>query len=193
MTASFQRPHTAAERAELSRAPGLAPSWSTGLGGALGAGVIAFLLFILGLSFLPTGADIAPRGALIGGLLVGVAYWVQCQRRERRRWNEWRREREATLAQGLAQVTRFQARDAIAIEEAEDEGLGYYLQLIDGRVLYLGGQYLYDLAEEHRFPAAEFELAEETSRGRDRLPEVHRMVLRIRARSVAEAVEQASR
>ena len=37
------------------------------------------------------------------------------------------------------------------------------------------------------------ELAEETSRGRDRLPEVHRMVLRIRARSVAEAVEQASR
>jgi hypothetical protein len=75
MTASFQRPHTAAERAELSCAPGLAPSWSTGLGGALGAGVIAFLLFLLGLSFLPTGADIAPRGALIGGLLVGLASW----------------------------------------------------------------------------------------------------------------------
>ena len=52
-----------------------------------------------------------------------------------------------------------QARDAIAIEEAEDEGLGYYLQLTDGRVLYLGGQYLYDLAEERRFPATEFEVA----------------------------------
>jgi hypothetical protein len=167
MTATFQRPYTAAERAELSRAPGLAPSWLTGIAGALGAGIIAFLLLLLGLSFLPSGANVAPPGALSGGLLVGATYWTRSQQRERRRWNEWRREREATLAEGLAQVTRFHVRDAIAIEEAEDEGLGYYLQLTNGRVLYLGGQYLYDLAEERRFPATDFEIA--VAAGRDSL------------------------
>jgi hypothetical protein len=32
-------------------------------------------------------------------------------------------------------------------------------------VLYLGGQYLYDLAEARRFPAAEFEIAVAASSG----------------------------
>jgi hypothetical protein len=165
MTASFERPYTAAEQAQLSRVPGFAPSWAPGLAGALAAGIVDFLLLLLGLSFVPTGADIAPAGAMTGGLLVAAAYWGQSQRGERTRWTEWRREREATLAEGLARVTQFQARDAIAIEEAEDEGLGYYLQLTDGRVLYLGGQYLYDLTEARRFPATEFELAVAASSG----------------------------
>jgi hypothetical protein len=165
MTTTFERPYNAAEQAQLSRAPGLAPSWATGLAGALGAGIISLLLLLMGLSFLPGGAEIALPGALVGGLLFAAASWGRSQRRERRRWSEWRLERAATLAEGLARVTRFQARDAIAIEEAEDEGLGYYLQLTDGRVLYLGGQYLYDLAEARRFPAAEFEIAVAASSG----------------------------
>jgi len=44
----------------------------------------------------------------------------------------------------------------------EDEGLHYYLELDDGRVLFLSGQYLYDyepdaeLARPRKFPCTEF-------------------------------------
>ncbi|HEV8357684.1 MAG TPA: hypothetical protein VGQ17_13105 [Gemmatimonadales bacterium] len=39
-------------------------------------------------------------------------------------------------------------QDAVAVEEAEDEGLSFYLLLDDGRTLFLSGQYLYDPAAQ---------------------------------------------
>src|SRR5215831_9448645 len=36
------------------------------------------------------------------------------------------------------------ATRAFGVEEYEDEGLHYFLELTDGSVLYLSGQYLYD-------------------------------------------------
>ena len=65
---------------------------------------------------------------------------------------------------GLLASTSFRATRAFGVEEAEDEGLHYYLELDDGRVLFLSGQYLYDyepdddpeFARPRKFPCTEF-------------------------------------
>jgi hypothetical protein len=67
------------------------------------------------------------------------------------------RERAARmLAAGAVDEEVVQVRDAIEVEETEDEGPHYYLQLADGRVLFVSGQYLLDFAhdpdEEDVFP-----------------------------------------
>ncbi|WP_459204497.1 hypothetical protein ACQVRV_19410 (plasmid) [Ralstonia pseudosolanacearum] len=77
-------------------------------------------------------------------------------------------ERIAELeARGQLARQRFQATRAFAVQELEDEGLHYYIELSDGRVLYLGGQYLYDYEpitddpefnQARSFPCTEFEV-----------------------------------
>ncbi|HEX2188263.1 MAG TPA: hypothetical protein VHG51_05160 [Longimicrobiaceae bacterium] len=62
------------------------------------------------------------------------------------------------LAADRVEETRVRARDAIRVEESEDEGSAFYLLLEDGRVLFLAGQYLYDEEEDGRFPCTEFVL-----------------------------------
>lgn len=70
-------------------------------------------------------------------------------------------------AQGLLQRQRFQANRAFEVRESEDEGLHYFIELSDGQVLFLSGQYLYDYEaitddpEGNRprtFPCTEFEV-----------------------------------
>ena len=51
----------------------------------------------------------------------------------------------------------YRVKDAIAVDEQEDEGLSYYLLLDDGRTLFLSGQYLYEPAD-NGFPWESFEL-----------------------------------
>jgi len=66
--------------------------------------------------------------------------------------------------QDLLESTSFQAQRAFAVEEGEDEGSSYFLELTDGRVLFLTGQYLYDYEpDEHEqrsraFPCSEFSI-----------------------------------
>jgi hypothetical protein len=58
----------------------------------------------------------------------------------------------------------FMARRAFAVEEFEDEGSHYYIELEDGSVLFLSGQYLYDYEPDddpryrrpRRFPCSAF-------------------------------------
>jgi hypothetical protein len=66
---------------------------------------------------------------------------------------------------GLLVSSDFRARRAFGVGEAEDEGLHYFLELIDGRVLHVSGQYLYDyepisddpeLNQPRRFPCTDF-------------------------------------
>ena len=66
---------------------------------------------------------------------------------------------------GLLATTDFQARRAFGVQEYEDEGLHYFLELSDGRVLFLSGQYLYEYEpceddpenrEPRRFPCTDF-------------------------------------
>ena len=62
---------------------------------------------------------------------------------------------------GLVLDQSFTARRAFQAEELEDEGSHYFVELTDGTVLYLSGQYLYDYEpieddEPRRFPCTEF-------------------------------------
>ncbi|MEF9404779.1 MULTISPECIES: hypothetical protein [Ralstonia solanacearum species complex] len=68
-------------------------------------------------------------------------------------------------AKGRLVRQRFQATRAFAVEAFEDEGLHFYIELADGRVLYLNGQYLYDYEpitddpefnQARSFPCTEF-------------------------------------
>ena len=66
---------------------------------------------------------------------------------------------------GLLKSTEFHAKRAFGVKEFEDEGLHYFLELDDGRVLFLSGQYLYDYEpvqegpesnQPRTFPCSEF-------------------------------------
>jgi hypothetical protein len=68
-------------------------------------------------------------------------------------------------SQGLLVSETFQATRAFQVEEFEDEGSHYFIELADGTVLYLNGQYLYDyeqitdepaLNRSRRFPCSRF-------------------------------------
>jgi hypothetical protein len=83
--------------------------------------------------------------------------------------------RRKTLEGGIAELEakgklvrqRFDATRAFAVDQIEDEGPHYYIELVDGRMLYLNGQYLYDyesidddpeLNQERLFPNTAFEV-----------------------------------
>lgn len=66
---------------------------------------------------------------------------------------------------GLLLHESFKARRAFQVEEFEDEGSHYFVELEDGRTLYLNGQYLYDFEpieddpefnQPRKFPCTEF-------------------------------------
>jgi hypothetical protein len=57
--------------------------------------------------------------------------------------------------QGLLLSESFHARKVFQVAQAEDEGPHYFIELTDGAVLYLNGQYLYDYARE-AFPCSQF-------------------------------------
>lgn len=72
---------------------------------------------------------------------------------------------EQMEAKGLIEAAVFRARRAFQVEEMEDEGLHYFLELDDGGVLFLSGQYLYDyepidddeeVNQSRQFPCTEF-------------------------------------
>jgi len=74
-------------------------------------------------------------------------------------------------AQDLLTVESFKARRAFQVEEFEDEGAHYFLELEDGSVLFLSGQYLYEygpvekghvLVQPRRFPNTEFAIRRHT-------------------------------
>jgi hypothetical protein len=76
--------------------------------------------------------------------------------------------------QGALVSTDFRAVRAIEIEEYEDEGSHYFIELADGAVLYLNGQYLYDyeeltddpeLNQRRRFPCSEFTIRRHRTEG----------------------------
>ncbi len=75
---------------------------------------------------------------------------------------------ESLRRKGQIVSDEFRARRAFEVEEYNDEGTHYYIELEDGSVLYLSGQYLYDydaieesppdddLNQPRLFPATEF-------------------------------------
>ena len=143
------RPLTAAERKALEN---MRRSPSTG-----GAPFAALLTFIVtsgvGLILLPasweTGApSLVPIA--VAALASGSVY-VRMRRSQRE--SPYLRNMSRDLAEGIARLTTYQVVDAIRVEEAEDEGSQYYLKLVDGRIVFLAGQYLYELEENGSFPS----------------------------------------
>jgi hypothetical protein len=65
-------------------------------------------------------------------------------------------------AQRLLDTREFLATRAFGVDEFEDEGLHYYVELDDKRVLFLSGQYLYEYEPDPKsdrpraFPCTEF-------------------------------------
>lgn len=71
---------------------------------------------------------------------------------------------------GLLTEQSFRATRAFGVEEFEDEGVHYYLELADGGgVLFLSGQYLYDYEpardQKRRFPCSEFVVRRHKDKG----------------------------
>lgn len=68
-------------------------------------------------------------------------------------------------AQNELDSETYRARRALQVKEFEDEGSHYFIELEDGGVLFLSGQYLYDyepiaksgqIVQSRRFPATQF-------------------------------------
>jgi hypothetical protein len=62
------------------------------------------------------------------------------------------------LEDGQAEEVSYEAVDAIQVEEDSDLGSNYYVRLNDGQVLFLCGQYLYELEDAQTFPSTQFTL-----------------------------------
>jgi hypothetical protein len=54
--------------------------------------------------------------------------------------------------------TEYEATAVIKVKQYEDLGMNYFLQLIDGKVLFLTGQYLYGLERAKKFPCVKFKV-----------------------------------
>lgn len=77
-------------------------------------------------------------------------------------------------AKGDLLLQPFVATRAFGVAEFEDEGIHYFLELVDGKVLYLGGQYLYDyeptnddpkMNRPRAFPCTAFEVVRHRTAG----------------------------
>jgi hypothetical protein len=69
--------------------------------------------------------------------------------------------------QGLLVAEQFRAVRALEVDEFEDEGLSYFLELESGGVLFLAGQYLYDYdaRTSRAFPSTEFTVRRHKEKG----------------------------
>jgi hypothetical protein len=131
--------------------------WWTSLVSGLCIFVLTFLLVLLASPILPVPA-ILPL-AIAAGLSVFLAWVVYVQRRERQSHGRMQSGRTHEAAAGHVRSTTYTIRDAVAVEEQEDEGLSFYLLPDDGRTLFLSGQYLYEPVEGG-FPWTSFELVQ---------------------------------
>ena len=77
-------------------------------------------------------------------------------------------------ARGLLLSSDFEARRAFGVEESADEESRYFLELVDGRVLHLCGQYLCDyetisddpeMNQPRRFPCTAFTVSRHKTEG----------------------------
>ena len=139
----------------------------------IGAGLFVFAsmlaaVAVLGSRGLPDGEPvwlIAPILVAFMFVMIGVAVWLFNSKRVdflgRQTLDEQIRELEQ---QGLLESTTYQTTRAFGVEEFEDEGSSYFLELSDGRVLFLTGQYLYHYEpdthgkESRTFPCSEFSI-----------------------------------
>ena len=93
--------------------------------------------------------------------LLCIVIWLFVFIRLRLWWASLSRETVSDIGRPVEE-TVYEVVDAIKIEEYEDEGSNYYLKLKDGGVLFLSGQYLYDVEDESKFPSSRFKIVRTT-------------------------------
>lgn len=149
----YEREATAQERAILERRAGDARGW----GEAVFTFVVLFLI-LLG-AIVAIKAMLGVRGHLERPVILTAAAVALAAAGVR-----WRRVRaEGVLAAqdyeaGRVRVERFHVCAAIQVGEAGKVDSGFFLKLIDGRVVFLSGLYLWELCERGQFPCTQFEV-----------------------------------
>jgi hypothetical protein len=111
-------------------------------------------------------AVFGPVMVLYLAILVGVAAWLFNPRGTSFLPGTTLEQQIVSLERaGLLQCQSFEATRAFRVEEFEDEGSSYFVELRDGSVLFLSGQYLYDYepteegadeSQPRRFPNTRF-------------------------------------
>jgi len=138
-----------------------------------GASLAAFLLIPIFDHSLPAVAGIL-TGLVVGPLFLLLVCTAQVLFNWPIDWRKVQLNQEDYIKdlenRGLLVSTDYQATRAFELEEYEDEGLHYFVELADGTVLYLTGQELYEygpiedgdddpeLNQPRRFPCTEFSL-----------------------------------
>jgi len=164
-----RRPLTARETRDLRRLSGRADEL---LNDAASTLLMFMIVYGVG-ALLLTWLSGPPRGVTLGVLVaiaasIALGACLSVRRGIGRQLARSRSLHTRDLAAGQAECTTFEVKDALRVEEAEDEGSAYYLKLADGRVLFLSGQYLYEYEESEaedgqpipaRFPCRRFTLA----------------------------------
>jgi hypothetical protein len=143
---------------------------------ALLAGVFVFavLLGVVGMISTHHPNDTWPWWAgptIAATMLTAIVASLFLFNKSRYRPNLSRKSLEEQLAEleekGLLVNESFKARRAFHVEEYEDEGSHYFIELNDGAVLFVTGQYLYEyqdisddpeLNQNRKFPCSEFTL-----------------------------------
>jgi hypothetical protein len=123
-----------------------------------------FAAFLAGAATLAVGLLIAerllPGSQLSQALPVGLALAMSTLAYRRTGREPWREKQaadlRAELAAGVADIGTYAAQAAVRVDEFEDEGISYFVHLVDGRVLFLAGQYLYEFDEDKQFPNTAF-------------------------------------
>src|SRR5262245_4754542 len=149
------RAMTAEERALLERPEPKLFGWWTGIVSAVCVFLLTFVAAALSALVLPF--TVAIRGSVAMAAVSAVSSYVWIQRRARGRRFARSARVAAEIASGRVRSTIYDVTDAVAVEEAEDEGPSYYLLLDDGRTLFLSGQYLYEPVDSG-FPWESFEV-----------------------------------
>jgi hypothetical protein len=154
------RPMRPEELARLQVSQQVRPHWGYAMVAALLTGGAVWLVgrfgYELTYGFLHISREFAAR---VTSVLVpvttagsfGYYLWKEL-RRAKRSAEYWRSRYAADLSTGQVEEWRVRVVDAIEVEEFEDEGRHCYLELEDGRVLFLTGQYLYDNDEDDTTP-----------------------------------------
>ena len=141
------------------------------------AGLFVFGGLLLAVCLIGPAFDHTPlNGGVLIGIVMGVLFllliiaaqvlfnWPIDWRKERFDQDQYIKDLED---RGLLVSTDYQATRAFQLEEYEDGGSHYFVELADGTVLYLTGQDLYEyepidddpeLNQPRRFPCTEFSL-----------------------------------
>lgn len=154
------RPMTAEERTELAKMQEPRPSIS--FWAWLGIWIVCLLVpwFIS----LRRDKDVTP--VLLFGTILLCLYAV-IERWWKQRHKELPSQYQRDLSEERVEVIHVEAKDAVEVEEVEDLGLNFFLDVGDSKLLFLTGQYLYELAYDigedeverpGKFPNRQFEI-----------------------------------